>query len=233
MEEKATNSELFEVLRKKAILKQEVYQNALTTFKLLKSVIMDMVAAYHQKYNGSEPVIPFEFYDKSEFELELKFGGDVLIFMMHTNIFEFSRMHEVMKTQYINDDKSRSYSGVINIYNFLADSFKYNRMNDVGYMIGRIFINRDMHYFIEGKREIGMLYNNFATSVISCETVTQIVESAILYTINFDLLTPPYDAVKLVTVSEIQASLDNMMIKTGKRLGFRFQADTNGIKPID
>jgi hypothetical protein len=100
-------------------------------------------------------------------------------------------------------------------------------------MIGRIFINRDMHYFIEGKREIGMLYNNFATSVISCETVTQIVESAILYTINFDLLTPPYDAVKLVTVSEIQASLDNMMIKTGKRLGFRFQADTNGIKPID
>lgn len=233
MEEKATNSELFEVLRKKAILKQEVYQNALTTFKLLKSVIMDMVAAYHQKYNGSEPVIPFEFYDKSEFELELKFGGDVLIFMMHTNIFEFSRMHEVMKTQYINDDKSRSYSGVINIYNFLADSFKYNRMNDVGYMIGRIFINRDMHYFIEGKREIGMLYNNFATSVISRETVTQIVESAILYTINFDLLTPPYDAVKLVTVSEIQASLDNMVIKTGKRLGFRFQADTNGIKPID
>jgi len=233
MEEKATNSELFEVLRKKAILKQEVYQNALTTFKLLKSVIMDMVAAYHQKYNGTEPVIPFEFYDKSEFELELKFGGDVLIFMMHTNIFEFSRMHEVMKTQYINDDKSRSYSGVINIYNFLADSFKYNRMNDVGYMIGRVFINRDMHYFIEGKREIGMLYNNFATSVISRETVTQIVESAILYTINFDLLTPPYDAVKLVTVSEIQASLDNMMIKTGKRLGFRFQADTNGIKPID
>ncbi|PKP49076.1 MAG: hypothetical protein CVT94_06165 [Bacteroidetes bacterium HGW-Bacteroidetes-11] len=233
MEDNTNNSGLFETLRTKALLKQEVYQNALTTFKLLKSVIMDMVAAYHQKYNGSEPVIPFEFYDKSEFELELKFGGDVLIFMMHTNIFEFSRMHEVMKTQYINDDKSRSYSGVINIYNFLADSFKYNRMNDVGYMIGRVFINRDMHYFIEGKREIGMLYNNFATSVISRETVTQIVESAILYTINFDLLTPPYDAVKLVTVSEIQASLDNMMIKTGKRLGFRFQADTNGIKPID
>lgn len=233
MEDNTTNSGLFETLRTKAILKQEVYQNTLATFKLLKSVIMDMVAAYHQKYNGSEPVIPFEFYDKSEFELELKFGGDVLIFMMHTNIFEFSRMHEVMKTQYINDDKSRSYSGVINVYNFLADSFKYNRMNDVGYMIGRIFINRDMHYFIEGKRELGMLYNNFATSVISSETVTQIVESAVLYTINFDLLTPPYDAVKLVTVSEIQASLDNMMLKTGKRLGFRFQADTNGLKPID
>ena len=233
MEDNTPNSELFEVLRKKAILKQEVYQNTLATFKLLKSVVMDMVAAYHQKYNGNEPVIPFEFYDKSEFELELKFGGDVLIFMMHTNIFEFSRMHEVMKTQYINDDKSRSYSGVINVYNFLADSFKYNRMNDVGYMIGRISINRDKHYFIEGKRELGMLYNNFATSVISQETVTQIVESAILYTINFDLLTPPYDAVKLVTVSEIQASLENMVLKTGKRLGFRFQADTNGIKPVD
>ena len=48
-----------------------------------------------------------------------------------------------------------------------------------------------------------------------------------LYTINFDLLTPPYDSVKEVSVYEMQTTLDNMKIKTGKRLGFRFQADVN------
>jgi hypothetical protein len=225
MENNTSQLELFEVLREKALLKKEVYRQTLSAFELLRSSIMDIVAAYQDKYNSSKPVIPFEFRDRGEFELELRFGGDVLIFLMHSNIFEFSRTHEVMKTTYIREEKSRSYCGMISIYNFLADSFKYNRMNDIGYMIGRVFINKDAHYFIEGKRELGRLYNNFATSVITNDTVSQIIESAVLYTINFDLLTPPYDAVKLVSVSEMQASLDDMKLKTGKRLGFRFQAD--------
>ncbi len=227
------DSELFDILRNKSRLKQDVYQITLSTFKLFKSVILEMVAEYQEKYNGNQQLIPFEYRDRGEFELELRFGGDVLIFMMHTNIFEFSRMHEVMKTTYINEDKDRSYCGVINIYNFLADSFRYNRINDVGYMIGRVFVNKDRHYFIEGKREIGMLFNNFSTSVINRESARQVVESSVLYTINFDLLTPPYEQVKEVTVFEMQASLENMKLKTGKRLGFRFQADHEEFKPED
>lgn len=225
MENANAQSELFQALRDKALLKKEVYKNTLSAFKLFKTVVMKMASAYEQEYNSSQPIIDFEFKDIGEFELELKFGGDVLIFMMHTNIFEFSRTHEVMKTDYIREEKTRSYSGVINIYNFLADSFKYNRVNDIGYMIGRVFVNKDGHYFIEGKRELGRLYTNFATSEMSEQAVAQIIESAVLYTINFDLLTPPYDEVKLVSVSEMMASLDKMKLKTGKRLGFRFQAD--------
>jgi hypothetical protein len=55
----------------------------------------------------------------------------------------------------------------------------------------------------------------------------EIIESAVLYTINFDLLTPPYNNIKEVTVQEFRAALDPMQIKTGKRLGFKFQADTD------
>lgn len=225
MENENVQPDLFEALRDKALLKQEVYNKTFSTFNLFKTVVMEMVTAYKSRYNSSKPAIAFEFEDRGEFELELKFGGDVLIFLMHSNIFEFSRTHEVMKTNYIHEEKNRSYCGVIHIYNFLADSFKYNRVNDIGYMIGRIFINKEGHYFIEGKKELGRLYTNFATSEISEQAVAQIIESAILYTINFDLLTPPYDDVKLVLVSEMMASLDKMKLKTGKRLGFRFQAD--------
>ena len=225
MENVNAHLELFDAMRDKALLKKEVYKNTLSAFKLFRTVVMNMATAYEQKYNSSQPIIDFEFRDIGEFELELKFGGDVLIFMMHTNIFEFSRTHEVMKTDYIREDKNRSYSGVINIYNFLADSFKYNRVNDIGYMIGRVFINKEGHYFIEGKRELGRLYTNFATSEVSEEAIAQIIESAVRYTINFDLLTPPYDDVKLVSVTEMMASIDKMKLKTGKRLGFRFQAD--------
>jgi hypothetical protein len=116
------------------------------------------------------------------------------------------------------------------IFNFLADSFRYNRENDLGYLIGRIFINNESHYFIEGKREIGQLYNNFQSTLMNRETARQVIESAIRYTINFDLLTPPYENMKEVTMADMQNTLDNMKLATGKRLGFRFQGDHDEIK---
>ena len=131
-----------------------------------------------------------------------------------------------MKTPYIKEDPSRSFCGVIHIYNFLADSFDYDRDNDLGYMIGRVFINSEGHYFIEGKRELGILYTNFNKSVISAENVQTILESAIQYAVNFDLLTPPYDEIKVVSVGEMRNNFGKKSMVTAKRLGFRFQADT-------
>ena len=165
------SDELFPGLRKKAAFKQEVYRTSLDAFRLFKAVLSEMAEEYRQKFRTDPTQIPFEYHDKGEFEAELRFGGDILIFTMHTNVFEFSRDHEVMKTTYIHEKSSRSYCGIIMIFNFLADSFKYSRMNDLGYMIGRIFINNENHYFVEGKREVGRLYNNFQSSVISRETV--------------------------------------------------------------
>jgi len=223
-------SDVFTLLRRKFELKQEVYSNTYQVFHQFKSIMSEMAEQYRTTFTKDKTSALFEFRDKSEFEVELKFGSDILIFMMHTNVFEFSRDHEVMKTSYIREDITKSYCGVINIYNFLSDSFKYNRMNDIGYLIGRIFINREQHYFIEGKREIGMLYNNFAKSVIDQQNARQILESAIRYTVNFDLLTPPYDAVKEVAVIDMQTTLDNMRLQTGKRLGYKFQADQGDVK---
>ncbi len=223
------SDDLFTGLRRKASFKQEVYRSTLETFRTIKSVLAEMAEEYRQKFRNDPLQIPFEYRDKGEFDAELRFGGDILIFTMHTNIFEFSRDHEVMKTQYINEDASRSYCGVIMIFNFLADSFKYNRLNDLGYMIGRIFLNKENHYFVEGKREVGQLYNNFQSSIITRESVRLILESAIRYTCNFDLLTPPYEAMKMITVADIQSSLENMKMTTGKRLGFRFINDSDEI----
>ncbi|MEI6747994.1 MAG: hypothetical protein ACOYMF_04555 [Bacteroidales bacterium] len=224
------NSDVFSLLRKKFELKQEVFVNTFQVFQQFKLIMQEMAGEYKGRFAKDKTAALFEFRDKSEFEVELKFGSDILIFMMHTNVFEFSRDHEVMKTSYIREDSSRSYCGVINIYNFLSDSFKYNRINDLGYLIGRVFTNRENHYFIEGKREIGMLYNNFAKSLIDKQSAVQILESAIRYTVNFDLLTPPFDAVKEVTVFDMQTTLDNMRLQTGKRLGYKFQADQEGVK---
>lgn len=226
--DKTTNeNQLFDQVTQKSELKQTVYQSTFDSFNIFKKVLEKMCHDYktYLKSKGKKTDIPFELISRSKFEVELKFGGDILVFMMHTNVFEFSRSHRVMKTHYVKEDKDRSYCGIIQIYNFLADSFKYNRLNDPGYLIGRVFINKDKHYFIEGKRELGYLFNNFGQNEIDKETVQTIVSAAIEYTINFDLLTPPYETVKEVSLHEMITALDTLSIKTGKRLGFKFQAD--------
>jgi hypothetical protein len=217
--------QLFDSLVKKATLKQTVYGNTLKSFTFIKEAMEDLADKYADMDLKDSKSIPFTYRDRSEFEAELKFAGDTLVLLMHTNIFELPRDHEAMKMPYIREDKDRSYCGIINIYNFLSDSFKYNRLKDIGYLIGRVLVNKDMHYFVEGKREIGFLYNNFGSNVLNEKTACDIVESSIYYTINFDLLTPPYDQVKMVSVQEFMSAVDSMQIKTGKRLGFKFQAD--------
>ena len=210
----------------KSELKQNVYQATKDTFELFRKETRELIDLFRERCRAEGRQVAFEFTDRGDFEFEVKFAGDILLFMMHTNVFEFSRDHQVMKTPYVREDPKRSYCGVIHIYNFLADSFVYQRDNDLGYMIGRVFVNNEKHYFIEGKRELGMLYTNFNTSTVTPESVQGIVESAIEYTTNFDLLTPPYDEVKLVSVGEMRSNFDKKSLVTGKRLGFRFQADS-------
>ena len=119
----------------------------------------------------------------------------------------------------------RSYCGVINIYNFLADSFKYNRINDLGYLVARIFINKDKHFIVEGKRQSDEVVKDFAIDTISPGVIRQIVETAIQYSIEFDLLMPVYDQVKVATVDQMRQKMSHSKMVTGKRLGFTFNSD--------
>lgn len=122
------------------------------------------------------------------------------------------------------------FCGVINIYNFLADSFKYNRSNDLGYLVARIFQNRENHYFVEGKRQLGFLYNDFSNALMNRAELKKIVESAVVYCLSFDLFTPPFEEVRVVSVGQTEQQNFLMSVKTGKRLGFRFQTDTDELE---
>ena len=219
---------LCNLLITKGELKQNIFAVTLETMQLFKEAAKGFEEYYRDKYADDHDSIPVLFTNKNQYQFMLKFGGDVLIFLMHTNIFEFSRDHEVMRTPYIKEDKNRSYCGMIQIFNFLGDSLKYDRVNDLGYMIGRIFINKEGHYYIEGKRELAQVINNFSTNEISAEAVKEILSSAIRYTLNFDLLVPNYEEMKIITVNDIiQMEDQNNLMRTGKRLGFRFEQDKN------
>lgn len=211
----------------KSVLKQQVYRSTKETFEMFRSSAREIIDLFKAENESRGTQIEFAFVDRGDFEFEIRFAGDTLIFYMPTDVFEFSRDHAVMKTPYIREDSRRSYCGVIRIYNFITDSFTYERYNDLGYMIGRVFVNHEKHYFIEGKRELGMMFNNFNTSLITNESVQSIVESAIEYAANFDTLTPPYDENKLVPVADMVEHFEKKSVVTAKRLGFRFQSDSD------
>jgi hypothetical protein len=219
--------DLFSRIYSKSNLKQDIYKNTLEVFHLIKKTVENYEKDYKKYANakGNDKSLSFELKQSGEFEVKLKFGGDILLFMMHTNIFEFPRKHSVMHTSYIKEDKNRSYCGIIYIYNFLADSFKYNRINDSGYLIGRLFINHEKHYFVEGKKELGFIFNDFGKNIANQASVEEIVVAAIDFTLNFDLLCPPYESQQEVSVNVIRNTLDTISIKTGKRIGFKFQKD--------
>jgi hypothetical protein len=144
---------------------------------------------------------------------------------MHSNVFVFNREHPVWTLDYIKNNPLNAYCGVFNIYNFLADSFKYNRTQDLGYLIARIFVNRENHFFVEGKRQSSDLVKDFAKDELTKEYMKEIVQTAIEYAINFDLLVPPYDQVKIASVEQMQFEINHSRMQTGKRLGFKFNSD--------
>ena len=144
---------------------------------------------------------------------------------MHTDIFEFESKHIIWQNDYIKENRDNSYCGVINIYNFLSDSFKFNRNADEGYLIGRIFINREKCFFVEGKRQRLVRPTEFGNEKITREALVTIMETAINYAINFDLLVPPYDEHTRVTVDQFNTKMDNSKFTTGKRLDYEFKID--------
>ena len=225
MENETTQQKIQYLLTEKAVIKQKIYDNTLEVFGLIKELLKEIEEDFNDKLKGYDKRVKLEYNDRGKYEAELKVAGDLLIFSMHTNVFEFDRDHSIWKLSYVSDNVLNSYCGIINIYNFLADSFKYNRLDDLGYLIGRIFVNRENHYFVEGKRQMGFLYNNFGTSIIDKKSLRTIIETAIMYALEFDLLVPPYDVVKIASVVQLNTKIENAKLQTGKRLGFRFNSD--------
>jgi len=210
----------------KTNLKQDVYRKTISSFGLLKEVLKDLAEEYSTKLKNKvdENVLPL-YQEKGLFEAEFKLGGDLLVFSMHSNVFVFNREHPIWKLDYIKTNPLNAYCGVFSIYNFLADSFKYNRYEDLGYLVARIFVNHENHFFVEGKRQSGELVKDFGSDELTKEYLKDIIETTIQYAIDFDLLVPPYDQVKIANVQQMQAEINHSRIQTGKRLGFKFSTD--------
>jgi hypothetical protein len=220
---------LFNLIKDKGVLKQDVFSNIILNFKVLKSVLKEIGDDLSERIANEDERVIIEYKDSGEFEAQLRVAGDLLVFQMHSNVFKFNIENSLWKSSYLSENPNRGFCGLINVYNFLNDSFKYNRSNDLGYLIGRLFINHENHFMVQGKRQLGFLYNDFINAVIDKEKLKSIVQSAILYSLDFDLLVPSYDLVNQVSVNQVKQVGDDLKLRTAKRLGFVFQNNNDEI----
>jgi hypothetical protein len=225
MSKKEDQKELLNLLKNKSGHKQDVFKNTTIWFNHLKVELEKSMAALKKELKDNR--IRFRYEDKGDGEARLYLGSDVLVFHMHSNIFKLPAHDYSSQTSYVQKDPKNAYCGIINVYDFLADSYEFGRPNDHGYLICRIFINADNHFKVEGKGELGIAYQNFMHQKITKKDLGELVLRIGIYALDFDLLTPPYQAVSQVSVGELQELSSNSKLKTGKRLGFKFQADTN------
>lgn len=220
---------VFDLLSHKSVLKQKIFREGKKYFSTLKELANDMASCYDEQVCKVDDSVKIEFKDKGTFECELHFGGDILLFTMHTNVFTFERNHIIWKNGYVKEDKNRAYFCMINIYNFLADSLRYNRMDDQGVLLGRIFINHEGHFFVEGRKQLGFLFNHIGQQTINQDTLREILNTAMIYSLEYDLTVPPYKSVRTVSVGQVLALSEELHHKTAKKveLGYysRMQKD--------
>jgi hypothetical protein len=222
MKEKLDNQKetILKLLAEKSVMKQNVYANTIKVFDQMRNVSKHITDDFAKQIRSVDNRVTLGYKEFNQQSFQLKVAGDMLQFDMHTNVFEFERSHPIYKSSYVKQNDLNSYCGIISVYNFLSDSFKFNRLNDVGFLIARIFVNRENRFFIETKTSLNNRYGNYSEEGITDDNIKDIIQELMIFAVSFDLFIPPYDAVKQVSVMEIQEKASSAVLKTGKRLGY-------------
>ena len=212
-------AQILQVLLDKSVLKQDISNDSEKVFALLKTHIKIELAELQKSVTDKR--VRLSFHEKGEAEIHVYVGSDVLVFTLHSNVFRLPDSNALWGTSYFKEDENHGYFGVIYIYNFLAQSFLQNRLNDSGYLIGRILINHDRHFLVEGKGTLGRLFQDPQNMELNEEIIGLIVQLSFHYALTFDLLVPPFEIMEELSVAQIQQISDELKLKTAKRLGFK------------
>ena len=214
-------SEIINILKTKSKNKQLVYSNTKTFFENLKEKLIQTEKYLTDKVTSSNKEIEIKYLSSGNFEAMLQLSGETLLFNMHSNVFDLPKNHAFKNSDYLKNDVERSFCGIINIYNFLSDSYKYKRLNDEVYLIGRIFINKDNNFFVEGEKPIWFLFRDFPNQNVTSDLIEKILSTCIIYCLNDDLIVPDFNDYKIINVHHIMQMNNNQKLKTAKKLGYR------------
>ncbi len=226
-QESKTKSLILNTLQEKSNVKKSVFDSISFSFEKFKEAIQEITNELNQELS-KENYEPVEYYVGSS-HIEFYFGTDVIVLHFQHNVYEIDKSHSIWSHSYIQDDPLNAFVGIIPVYNFMKSSYKNNEGEDLGYLIARIFVNKEKHYFVEGKRQLGFLYNDFSANEITKTDFKKIIQSAILYCLDFEMLVPPYEDVSIISIEQLKQMLSKSKSQNAKRMGFQFYKNDTSI----
>ena len=222
--------QIFDGLRHKASAKQIIWRHAQALFAELREVSQEVVAELSRRLTPVDDSVIIEYKAVSEFEIQIRFSGDLLVFMLHSNIVTFADDYPLLQSDYVQEDFRRRFFGHIMAYNFMADALRYARLQDTGYLMGRLLVNIEQKIFLEGAQELNMpVAERAAVQPLdpNRDTLRAFVESAMIAAVNNDLLAPDLDAIRLLTVKQ---KLENQQLnQPPRKVGFTFGLGGPGV----
>ena len=208
-----------QLLENKSAAKQLTYKNLLSAFQILAEESNRVVNSLKGQVAFKDEDVTVDFIEVNEHEFQVKLAGDLLIFVLHTNIVTFDETHPTMQQPYCKENEINRYFGQIMIYNFMADSIRFNRVNDPGYLVARILINHENRFLVEGEGRLGFLYNQISAKAIEPGDLNNIVQNALTIAIENDLMAPPFPQVRFITLHQKMEKTSEL--KKKKKIGFR------------
>lgn len=202
-------------------LKYNLFESTESLFKELESICGDLSLEITKENKEGKP-IPIKVEKINDYEFIFRIGGDVLIFILQSNIVRLPDDTYLSKSKYLKEDVSLRYFGQILIYNFLSDTLTFGRLDDPGYLIGRILLNRENKFFLEGDRKIVFNFPELKENPVSKEKMRDLVEQLIESALENDLLAPSFQDIMLITYHQKIEHTSSM--GNPQKIGFDFFA---------
>ncbi|MFN3802932.1 hypothetical protein [Belliella pelovolcani] len=189
-------AEIIEKLETTTKLKHDLFNQLVMYFDNLEKTCREVASELENA--GNIKNMPIRVEKVNDYEFLFRIGGDVLIFMMQSNIVRIPDEAYISKTKYLKNDVSLRYFGQVLIYNFLADTITYGRLEDPGYLISRVLLNRGNKFFLEGDRKIVFGFPELKENIVSKEKNRQLIEGLILSALNNDLIAPNFHDIMMI-----------------------------------
>lgn len=208
-----------ELIDTKCTIKQQTYRNLIEVFGQLKEGAAELIRQIREHAHSTDRDITLDLITESDNEFHMKVAGDMLVFLLHSNMVILPGSHGFNTSPYVTENPMRKYLGQINVYNFMADSFKYNRGNDPGYLIARLFINHEKHFLVEGDGQLNFMFEPVSDHPISAADISIFLQLAISQAMDNDLVTPPFPKIRKITLNQKMERSANMGM--GAKIGFQ------------
>lgn len=158
----------------------------------------------------------------NDHEFHFRFGTDVLVFILQSNVVRLPDEAYLSKSKYLKSDKSLRFFGQILVYNFMSDTLIYGRLDDPGYLIGRMLLNKENKFFIEGDRKIVFEFPELKDNVVTPEKLSHFVSCLMESALENDLLAPDFKDIMVITYEQ---KLDHTSaMGSPQKIGFDFFA---------